>query len=153
MYIKGSTQDYDKRVFPADDGEDDYLKPKVHKKESDYDSQDPLERLRKLADQSENVFLTMKSIYPLDFQPDTITIDANKVNIIARELFGAVNVHSILIEDITNLTVNTGIFSATLEIVDSANLRFPITYVIKHLKIPEAKLARRLIQGLISAKR
>jgi len=51
------------------------------------------------------------------------------------------------------LTGSTGVFSATLEIVDSSNLRFPITYSIRHLKIKDALLARKLIQGLIAAKR
>ena len=113
----------------------------------------PLSRLRQLASKSQNVLLTLTSIYPLDLFPDTITIDENKINIIKKDLFRAENIHSILIEDITNVTVSTGLFTATLEIVDSMNVRFPITYTIRHLKIKKALLARRLIQGLIACKR
>lgn len=97
--------------------------------------------------------MTLKSIYPLDFFPDTLTIDENKVNIIRKELFGVENIHSILIEDITNITVGKGMFTATLEIVDSTNYRFPQTYLIRHLNIKKALMARRLIQGLVAAKR
>ena len=113
----------------------------------------PLKKLKKLATQSQNVLLTLKSIYPFDLYPDTVIIDENKVNIRKKEIFGAENVHSILIEDITNLTVSTGPFTATLDIVDSSNLRFPITYTIRHLNIKKSLLARRLIQGLIACKR
>jgi len=153
MFIKHASQDHDKRNFQDEDNEDIIPKNKNEKTIFEDASSDPLKKLQKLAGQSQNVYLTIRSIYPLDLFPDTITIDANKINIITKELFGAENVHSILIEDITNLTVATGLFSATLEIVDSSNLRFPITYTIKHLKIHEATLARRLIQGLIAAKR
>lgn len=112
-----------------------------------------LATLQKLADQSQKVLLTISSIFPYDLIPDTLTIDENKVNFIRKEIFGAENIHSVLIEDITNITVNTGPFMASLEIIDSSNVRFPITYSIKHLKINKANLARRLIQGLITAKR
>jgi len=109
--------------------------------------------LQQLVDQSQKVLLTITSIYPLDWFPDTLTVDENKVNIIRKELFGMENIHSILIEDITNVTVGKGFFTATLEIVDSTNYRFPETYRIKHLNVKKALLARRLIQGLIAAKR
>ncbi len=109
--------------------------------------------LQQLVSQSQKVLLTIKSIYPLDWFPDTLTIDENKVNIIRKELFGMENIHSILIEDITNVTVGKGFFTATLEIVDSTNFRFPETYKVKHLEVKKALLARRLIQGLIAAKR
>lgn len=109
--------------------------------------------LKQLVNQSQEVLLTIKSIYPLDLNPDTITIDKNKVNIIRKELFGMENIHSILIEDITNVTVGKGFFTATLDIVDSTNYRFPQTYIVKHLNVNNALMARRLIQGLIAAKR
>lgn len=113
----------------------------------------PISRLRQLANRSQNVLMTFTSIYPLDLFPDTVTVDENKVNIIKKDLFGAENIHSILIEDITNVSVSTGLFTATLEIVDSMNVRYPVTYTIRHLNIHKALLARRLVQGLIACKR
>ena len=113
----------------------------------------PLSRLKQLANRSHSVLFTITSIYPLDLFPDTITIDENKINIIKKELFGSENIHSILIEDITHVTASTGLFTATLEIVDSMNLRFPTTYIIRHLNIKKARIARRIIQGLITCKR
>jgi len=109
-------------------------------------------RLRKLASQSQNTLLKFKSIYPFDLFPDTVTIDTTKVNIIKKDIFGTEDVHSILIEHISNVSVSTGIISSTMEIIDSSNERFPITYSVKRLRKNDALLARRLIQGLIAAK-
>jgi hypothetical protein len=151
MFLKRSSQDHDTRM--KDDQDLDLPRSNHRKGSVIINSENPLTRLRKLAGQSQKVYLTIKTMYPFDLYPDTLTIDSNKVNIITKELFGSANVHSILIEDITNLSVNTGLFSASLEIIDSGNLRYPIIYTVKRLRIHEAKLARRLIQGLISAKR
>ena len=112
-----------------------------------------LEKLQKLAGKSENVLLKIRSIFPFDLIPDTVTVDENKVNIIKKYWLGAENVHSILIEDITSVTVNTGPFMASLDIIDSTNIRYPITYRIRNLNIRNALIARSLIQGLIAAKR
>ncbi len=141
----------EQRTKPDETRDEEFLNPKkgtifgkIH---------NPLGKLKRLASQSQNVLLTLKSIYPLDLFPDTVIIDENKVNIIRKDFFGAENIHSILIEDVTNVTVATGPFTATLDIIDSTNFRYPITYTVRHLNIRKALLARRLIQGLISCKR
>src|SRR3990167_5798489 len=110
-------------------------------------------RLRRLVDQSQKVLLKISSTFPFDLFPDSLVIDENKVNVIRREFLGAERAHSILIENITSVTLNSGLFFASIEIVDSTNLRFPITYTLNLLNIKAALRARRLIQGLMEAKR
>ncbi|MDQ5950954.1 MAG: hypothetical protein QG639_231, partial [Patescibacteria group bacterium] len=83
---------------------------------------------------------------------DTVIIDENKVNIINRDFFSNYHLRSILIEDISDVSVDTGILFASLTIVDSSNYRFPITAKIDFLSKKNALEARKLIQGLILAK-
>lgn len=109
-------------------------------------------RLKSLVGQTQKVLLKITAVFPFDFFPDSITVDENKINIISRDFFFSEDVHSVLLEDITDLHVNTNPFFATLEIVDSSNYRFPIIFKVNFLRISEALHARKLIQGLIVAR-
>lgn len=105
-----------------------------------------------LVEESKNVLLSIATVFPFDLFTDTITIDENKVNIIQRNFFGVYNFHSIFINDITDISLQTNLLFATLTIIDSSNFRFPIVIVIRPLYKKDAIRARRLIQGLIAAK-
>lgn len=115
-------------------------------------TRDRSESLSNLVAKSKNVLLIVSSIFPLDLFPDILTIDKNKVNIIHNTFFGELHAHSILIEDIIKVTVNTNPFFATLHITDSSNLTFP-QFTIHKLKIRDALFAHNLIQGLIKTSR
>lgn len=109
-------------------------------------------KLQSLVKGSQNVLLKIYSIFPLDLVPNILTVDENKVSIIYKQLFGAETVHSVLIENITDVTVNLAPLFARLRIVDSTNYRHPQTIIINKLRRKDALRARRLIQGLIAAK-
>lgn len=116
-------------------------------------TRDRPESLSNLVAKSKNVLLIVSSIYPLDLFPDILTIDENKVNIIHNTFIGELHVHSILVEDVTEVTVHTNLLFATLHITDSSNPRFPLKFSITKLRKKEALLARKLIQGLIETTR
>lgn len=116
-------------------------------------SHDHSESLNDLVTRSQNVLLIVSSIFPLDLFPDILTIDENKVTIIHNTFIGALHVHSILIEDITEVTVHTNPFFATLDITDSNNPRYPLKFSIRKLRKNEALLARKLVQGLVETAR
>lgn len=111
------------------------------------------EKLDKLISKSEHLLLKISSIRLLDPCPDMLTIDENKVNIFHNNFFGSGDAHCILIENITSVTSNSTPFSSNLEIIDSTNERSPATYLIQNLKNSEAHQARKLIQGLMVAKK
>ena len=67
------------------------------------------ESLGDLIKKSQSVLLKISSTFPFDLFPDSLVVDENKVSIIHRD-FMTEHVHSILIEDITDITVNTSIF-------------------------------------------
>lgn len=110
------------------------------------------EVLQSLAAESQSILFKFHTIYPFDFFPDEIIIDENKVSIVTRAFFLSYHIRSILISDITDVSVDTGLLFATLSIVDSSNYRFPITEKISFLSKKNALTARKIIQGLIMAK-
>lgn len=109
--------------------------------------------LQKLLKESQAVLFHFHTVFPFDLFPDEITIDENKVNIVKKSFFWTYNVHSILISDITDVSVNTGPLFSSLSIIDSSNYRFPIEVTISQLTKQNAFTARKLIQGLVSTKR
>lgn len=110
-------------------------------------------QLARLVRKSANTLLTISSVFPFELFPDVLIIDENKVGIIHRNSWFSEHVHSVFIEDVTEVSVEKNMFLATLRVVDGRNLRFPLEYVIRKLNIREALEARKLIEGLVVAKR
>jgi hypothetical protein len=107
-------------------------------------------RMDNLIEGSDVVLLKLKSIFPFQLFPDEFTVDIHKVNLITREFFWSERVHSVMIEDISDVFIETSPFFATLNVVDK---NFVETLVkISFLKKDEAARARRILQGLIIAK-
>lgn len=111
------------------------------------------DKLSDLLKRSQNILLRISSVFPFDLFPDKLIIDETKVSIIHWDFIGTEHIHSIFIEDITDVTLDTTLFFATLRITESNNPRFPRKFAIKYLKKSEALCARRIIQGMLSAER
>ncbi|RJP47326.1 MAG: hypothetical protein C4584_00630 [Armatimonadetes bacterium] len=93
-----------------------------------------------------------KSYFPFDFFPDEVTVDINQVAIINRNFFNTANAYqSISIDDILEVYISTGFFLASLIIIDKA--RVPTPSEVRSLSKTDAVKARRIIQGLVVAKR
>jgi hypothetical protein len=107
-------------------------------------------RMDNLIEGSDVVLLKLKSTFPFELFPDEMTVDIHKVSLISREFFWSERVHSVMIEDISDVFIETSPFFATLNVVDK---NFVETLVkISYLKKDEAARARRILQGLIIAK-
>jgi hypothetical protein len=109
--------------------------------------------IQELLQESKTVLLRIRTVFPFDFFPDEIIIDENKLSVISKSFFMTYHIHSILIADITDVSVDTGLLFASLTIIDSSNYRFPIIVTVPLLKKADAFAARKLLQGLISAQR
>jgi hypothetical protein len=108
-------------------------------------------KLNRLIDQSHCVLLNISAVFPFDFFPDQVTIDENKVNIVERMFFWSEYIHSVMIKDIMNVVVQSGLFFATLQLIPIGHGDIPIE--VRYLKRHDAIRARRIIQGLIAAKK
>lgn len=109
--------------------------------------------LTDLLKESQNILFRFHTVFPFDLFPDEVTIDENKVNIVKKRFYFSYSVHSVLISDITDISLETGPFFASLTIIDSSNYRFPIEIKISNITKENAYTARKIIQGMIATKR
>lgn len=93
------------------------------------------------------VLYSLKSLFPLDPFPTTITIQPSTISIV-HNLFGlSQNLMTVTMEDIFTVEVEAGLFFANLRIQQKQPLTplVEITYLWKD----QAMKARRIIQGLL----
>lgn len=108
------------------------------------------DRLVDLADNPESVLMRMKTIFPFDLFPNTITIDPVKVTIEAKYFFLSSSIQTILIKDIIDTTVGVGPLTSILKIITNDNREQPVR--ITPLKKYDAEKAMKIIQGLVIAR-
>jgi phosphorylcholine metabolism protein LicD len=109
------------------------------------------EKLDSLASGSARVILDVKAVFPFNFFPDELIVDETKVSVHANYFFFTKEVRSIEFKDIFNVVIRQGVLFASLEVVDKYFSEAPI--VVSYMKKKDAILARRIIQGLIIAKK
>jgi hypothetical protein len=102
-------------------------------------------RLDDMMAKSNRIIISISSMFPWDFFPDSINVEETRVTIIQRQLFAS-QVHSVDIKNISNVFIDEDIFFAALTIVSRTFEENNIT--IMKLRKKEADLTRRLIEGL-----
>lgn len=112
---------------------------------------DEIDKFEAVLGGSKRVLLKTSSIFPFDLFPDEITIDETKVSIVYHEFFFSDEVHSITIDMIKDIDVETGPLFATLKIVPDGYPGRPME--LRFLKKKDAIKARQIIQGLIIARK
>ncbi len=108
------------------------------------------DKLDVLANKNSKVLFQIRSVFPFTIFPDDLVIDREKVSIVTREFFGSGRVHSFLIENISDLYVDTTMWLATIRFHDKYYAQNAVE--IRYLKKSDAVRARRIIQGLIVAR-
>lgn len=115
------------------------------------DSRKTSQQLDKLAKGSARVILDVKAVFPFNFFPDELIIDETKVSVLTNYFFFTRQVRSVEYKDIFNVVVNQGVIFAKLEIVDRFFSQESI--VVPYMKKKDAIRARRIIQGLMMARK
>lgn len=110
------------------------------------DGKDFVDRLVALSDDPEVKLMHMKTLFPIDLFPDSITIDPVKITIVHKYFFMSQKVKTILIKDIIDSFIEEAPFMATLKIITSDDKDHPVR--IAPLKRKEAEKAMKIIQGL-----
>lgn len=109
------------------------------------------ERLDSLVRGCRRMLLRISAFFPFDLFPDVVIVDECKVSIIFRQFFFSEDVHSVSIDMIRDVNVETGPFFASLKIVPDG---YPgQSLIVRYLKKKDANLARSVIQGLMVVKR
>lgn len=113
------------------------------------DSVPKIDKLSVLADLSHQVLFEAKSVYPYELWPDKITICLNRITITYKKPF-SVDERPIPIEYLNTAHVTKGLLFASLSI-ETFGVEKPNP--IYHLRIDDARTARRYILGLIECKK
>ena len=111
---------------------------------------DKMQKLTKIVERSTEVLASATAVFPLDFFPDTVSLDRTKVTITKRSFFWTAEVISIRIEDILNVTTCVGPFFGSLTIasrVMSSVDHFKIDYFWRK----DAIRLKHIIQGYVIA--
>jgi hypothetical protein len=149
--VKPQLESEEKDTFVGGDRQmqSDLRYTSVMKKDKDMKKNEAEEKVDGISDRSDKLLMKLKTVFPFDFFPSTVAIDANKVIIIDKMFFASETVTSILLEEITDVVVNSNFFLAQLEITYSHHPLRPLKYAIANLKKEEALKASEIIQGLL----
>lgn len=124
---------------PETKGLEQHAKNKAVKIESDKNKLDELIR------KSNRSIMSISSVFPWNFFPNTIDVEESRVTFIFRQLFASQS-HSVDIKDISNVFIEAGILFATLQIVSRTFVQNDIK--IEYLKKKEAYQIKDIIEGL-----
>lgn len=107
------------------------------------------DKVYSLARKSTQVLFQTHTVFPFDFFPDTLTITANKLDVVNSTFFASHETTSIPLRDIANIEIQTAPFFATLRII---NIRYPMhPLILRYLKKDDAFRAKNIIDGLLVA--
>lgn len=106
-------------------------------------------KLSEATNSSSRILLHIKTVFPFTLFPDQLIIDPTKVTIIDSQFYYTDRIKSINIVDILEVAITFNIWLASLVITtrffngEAAHLNY--------LRKDDARIARRLIQGLVIA--
>lgn len=109
------------------------------------------EKIVTLAKASNSILFKANTVFPFTFFIDSIIIDKTKVTVIDRLFFFHQDIRGYALEDILNVEVSSSLFFATLKCITRYGNQE--VFILNFMKKDEAAFAKKLIQGLIIAKR
>lgn len=109
------------------------------------------EKMVSLAKASDAILFKATTVFPFNFFPDTIVIDKTKITIIERLFFYTQDIRSYAIEDVLNIEVGSSLLFSTLTCLTRYDNKK--AFSLRYLRKKDATFAKKLIQGLIIAKR
>ncbi len=132
-------------VQNADAGESEKNNPSIAEKKA----ADPSRTLEGIAVNSARTIFRIKTIFPFVLFTDEVITDEEKVTVIIGNFFRSGYLRSVMIQDISNVSVETSVFFAKLTLIDRNFVQDRIT--VSYLNKEEALKMRRIIMGLIIA--
>lgn len=109
------------------------------------------QKFTQLIQQASTILFKIKTVFPFQVFPTTLTIDPQKITVKFKEFFSSDEIKSIPIKNISHIHVDCGPIFANMHIVDQGIMSDETIVEIPYLKKEEAMKARRIIQGLIIA--
>lgn len=114
------------------------------------------QKLEAIAERHDVVLLRAQTVFPFSLFPDTIIIDTTKLSVIRKQMFATEHITTIPLKDISDATVQTALFLATLTVVympraSSPGMVQPVEDHITSLKRADAMRAKDIIKGMLVA--
>ena len=122
-----------------EEGKNEQTKNEATKKEEDRQT------VSDLIKKSNRCIISISSLFPWDFFPNTIEVEESRVTVMFRQ-FLASQSHSVDIKDISNVFIESSYFFASLRIVSRTFIQNDIT--IGHLEAKKAHKVQMVIEGL-----
>jgi hypothetical protein len=120
-------------------GKNEQTKNEAIKKEEDKQT------VNDLIKKSNRCVISISSVFPFDFFPNTIQVEESRVVFVFRQFFTSQS-HSVDIKDISNVNIQSSPFFATLQIVSRTFVENNIT--VGHLNPAKARRVQMIIEGL-----
>lgn len=137
MPVRGSPSLTDAAL--QEEGKNEQTKNEATKKAEDRQTVNDLIR------KSNRRIISISSLFPWDFTPNTIDVEESRVTFTFRQFFAS-QTHSVNIKDISNVFIQSSPFFATLQIVSRTFIQNDIT--IGHLHPKQAQKVKVVIEGL-----
>ncbi len=142
----GGSKEKEKKANPGEGGEESEGQKSQDEAEERQERQKEVDIL---VSRAEKILLKAKGVFPFDFFPDTLTIDANKVNIITKTFFASETVVSVMFKEIMDVRVETALFLGKL-LIDYGPHPLKITTItIPNLRRKDALKAKEIIEGTL----
>lgn len=122
-----------------EEGKNEQTKNEATKKEEDRQT------VSDLIKKSNRCIISISSLFPWDFFPNTIEVEESRVTVMFRQ-FLASQSHSVDIKDISNVFIESSYFFSSLRIVSRTFIQNDIT--IGHLEAKKAHKVQMVIEGL-----
>ncbi len=116
-----------------------------HTKNTATKKEDDIQIVNELVKQSNRSIISISSLFPWDFFPNTIDVEESRVTFKFRQFLSSQS-HSVDIKDISNVLIEFSLFFATLQIVSRTFVQNDIK--IGHLPKAKAKKVQSIIEGL-----
>ena len=98
-----------------------------------------------LIQKSNRCIITVSSVFPWNFFPNTITVEESRITFTFRQFLSSQS-YSVEIKDISNVFIETSLLFAKLQIVSRTYVQNDIK--VDHLNIKKANKVRMIIEGL-----
>jgi hypothetical protein len=122
-----------------EEGKNEQTINKATKKEKDKQA------VNDLIKKSNRCIISISSLFPWTFFPNTIQVEESRVTFIFRQFLSS-QTHSVDIKDISNVFIQSSIFFATLQVVSRTFVQNDIT--ISFLDAKKAQQVQMIIEGL-----
>lgn len=107
-------------------------------------------QLQVLAQESSEVLCCVRSVFPFDFFPTTITVSRTKLDVIDQLFFFSKRINSFMIAELGRVEVTTGLFFST--ILFRAKTVDKLLMKVSYLNTSDAMKVQNVVQGLLIAK-